>query len=166
LEEQELKVLLQAAQVARMDPSTLKPKNPWTLQGQTAKTLQLAVSEIDPAQAARWRVEAGETISLASAAAKAGLSPMTQGAHDELSNLDADYIAGQEEAAARRHSQLLDSLEQGANKLAEAREKQQAAFARSAGKNTAGGQFNREFIQRWGGAEQLSRTPARKLLGQ
>ena len=166
MSEKEIKVLLEAAQVARMDPSNLKPLNPFSQNGTTAQTLQMAVQQVDPILAARWRNEAGESISLASAAAKAGLRPMTQSTHNELSSLDADYLAGQQEAAARREAQLLAGMEEATAELAAKREKQTQEFARQAGKNTAGGQFNREFVQRWGGAEQLSRTPARKLLGQ
>jgi len=41
--EKEIKVLLEAAQVARMDPSNLKPLNPFSQNGATAQMLQMAV---------------------------------------------------------------------------------------------------------------------------
>ena len=76
---------------------------------------------------------------LAAAAAKAGLVEMSRTVHEELSQLDADYITGQQEAAARREADLLASLEKGANDLAAAREKQQQQFSQQqAGNNTSG----------------------------
>ena len=64
--------------------------------------MQMAVKEINPAQAARWRIEAGNSVSLAAAAAKAGLTDMNRTAHDELPQLEPDDIVGQEEAITKR----------------------------------------------------------------
>ena len=166
MSEKELQLLVNAAQLARLNPSDLKPINPFSQQGGKATSMQVAVAELDPAQAARWRVEAGESISLESAAAKAGLTPMSRAAHNELSAIDADYITGQEEAKARREADLLASLEKGADQLREAREKQQQTFSRSAGNNTSGGAFTREWTQRWGNRQQQQNTPARRVLGK
>lgn len=164
MNETELQTLLNAAKLAKIDPSGLKPVNPFTQSGERAQAMQMAVSEVDPAQAARWRIAAGETISLASAAAKAGLAGMTPAAHEELKSLDADYIAGAQEAEARREADLLDSLEKGAAGLAEKREAQQQAFARSAGKNSTGSHV-RDFHRRLGitNPAQLGNIPARRL---
>ena len=122
--------------MAKIDPAGLKPVNPFTQQGPKAQSLQVAVQEINASQAARWRVEAGESVSLAAAAAQAGLTEMSASrtVHEELSQLSADYITGQAEAAARREADLLQSFEKSANDLAAAREKQQQSFARSAEK--------------------------------
>ena len=129
--------------------------------------MQIAVQEINASQAARWRVEAGDSVSLAAAAAKAGLTEMNRTVHEELNQLDADYITGQQEAAARREADLLASLEKGAADLAEAREKQQRSFAQQAGNNSGGGHV-REFYRRMGvqNAAQLKNIPARRLLGK
>ena len=166
MSEKELQLLVNAAQLARLNPSELKPINPFSQQGGKATSMQVAVAELDPAQAARWRVEAGESISLESAAAKAGLAPMTQAAHNELSAIDADYIADQQKEQARRSSDAMAALEQGAAALAARREAQQQAFARSAGNNTSGGAFTREWTQRWGNRQQQQNTPARRVLGK
>ena len=141
-------MLLDAANLAKIPASDLKPVNPFSQQGERA-SVEIAVEEISASQAARWRVEAGDSVSLAAAAAKAGLTEMNRSVHDELQQLDADYIAGQQEAAARR-ADLLASLEKGANDLAAAREKQQAQFKRQSGNNQAGGGYNREFLRRMG----------------
>lgn len=169
MNEAELKCLLDAASLAQIDPTGLKPINPYTQTGERAQAMQMAVVEVNPAQAARWRLEAGESVSLASAAAKAGLSPMTADAEKELSELDADFITGQQEAKARREAELLDQMEKRAEELAATREKQQASFARSAGQGgSASGQHNRDFLQRLGvqNASQLNNIPARRVLGK
>ena len=166
MDESQLKVLLDAAKLARIPASELKPINPFSQQGERAKAMQIAVQEINACQAARWRVEAGDSVSLAAAAAKAGLTEMNRTVHEELNQLDADYITGQQESAARREADLLASLEQGASELAAAREKQQAQFKRESDSKKAGGEYNRQFIQRFGNAQQQQHTPARRLMGK
>ena len=167
MNQEQLKCLLDAASAARLDPSTLKPVNPWTQKGSVAETLQMAVQQQFPQMAAQWRVEAGESISLAAAAVKAGISEMNPNAEKELLELDHDYLVGAQEAAARREVDLLASLEQGAADLAAAREKQQQSFARSSGNNSTG-QHNRDFLRRMGvsNAAQLKSIPAHRLLGK
>ena len=168
MNQEQLKCLLDAASAARLDPSTLKPVNPWTQKGGKAEVLQMAVQEHFPQMAAQFRVEAGESVSLAAAAAKAGIVEMNPSVEKELSALDHDYIVGQQEAAARREASLLDSLEQGAEKLRETRERQQAQFQHQAGSNSSGGGYNRDFLRRMGvqNAAQLKNIPARRMLGK
>ena len=61
----EIQILHQACIAAGVDASKIQPDNPFKKSGGTAAMLQAAVSEIDPAQAARWRVGAGSGLSLA-----------------------------------------------------------------------------------------------------
>lgn len=126
----------------------------------------MSVQQNFPQMAAQWRVEAGESVSLAAAAAKAGISQMTPDVQKELLALDKDFIAGQEEAAARREADLLAQMEQGAADLAAKREKQSQAHQRMAGTGTAGGDYTRQWVQRWGDRNQQARTPARRVLGK
>lgn len=164
--EQELKVLLDAAQLAKIPAADLKPVNPFTQNGARAKTMQMAVQTVSPQMAAKFRFEAGDVVSLAAAAAKAGITEMNQAVHQELNELDADYITGQQEASSRREAELLASMEKGAADLASARERQQQVFARQ---STAGtGQHNRDFLRRMGvqNAAQLNNIPARRVVGK
>ena len=46
--EKEIKVLLDAAKKAGLNPSKLQPRNPWTLQGPVAESLQLSLTSVDP----------------------------------------------------------------------------------------------------------------------
>jgi len=112
---------MEAARVAKLDPSQLKVVNPFSQQGGVAKTMQSAVDKLNPAQAAKWRVEAGESLSLQAAAAQQGITEMTHAAHQELMTLDADYRAGHEESTARLEADALARMESEAAKLAEAR---------------------------------------------
>jgi len=167
LTENELKVLLDAATLAKIPASDLKPVNPSSQQCDRAKAMQIAVQEINASQAARWRVEAGDSVSLAAAAAKAGLTEINRTVHEELSQLDADYITGQQEAAARREADLLDQMGKAADELAAKRDAQQQSFARQSGNNT-GGDHVRDFYRRMGvqNAAQLKGIPARRALGK
>ena len=165
LEQEELKVLLDAASLARIPATDLKPINPWTQQGDRAQAMQMAVTQVNPAQAARWRLAAGESLSLASAAAKAGLVELTPGAQKELYELDADAITGAAEAKAVWEAKMLDQLSEEAGKLGEAREKQTQAFARQAGNSTSGSHI-RDFYRRLGISDpnQLGSIPAKRII--
>ena len=44
--------------MAGVDSSKISPSNPFEKSGMTAGLLQAAIAELDPAQAARWRVAA------------------------------------------------------------------------------------------------------------
>ena len=163
LNEEQLKALLVAAQTLGINPNELKPSNPWEFQGPRAESIQAAVAQQNPAIAAKWRLEAGQSVSLGAAAARAGIGVMTNAQHQELLELDPDYAAGAQEAQSRREAEILASMEEGASKLAEARQKQQVAF-----KNTTGiaqtGEHNQAFLKRIGGQQGLN-MPARRLTG-
>lgn len=161
----EIKILLDAASAARLDPASLKPVNPWTQKGATAETLQMAVQQNFPHMAAQWRIQAGESLSLAATAAKQGLTQMSPNAAKELAELDHDTIVGQQEAAARREADALADMEQKAAELAQKREAQTQQFARQAG-NSSGGGHVRQFYQRLGitNPSELNNIPARRIL--
>ena len=168
MNEEQLKCLLDAATSAKLDPGSLKPVNPWTQKGATAQTLQMAVQQNFPQMAAQFRVEAGESVSLAAAAAKAGITQMNPQVEKELMELDSDFVVGQQEASARREAELLDQMAKGAADLAAQREAQQQSFARSSGNNSSGGGYNRDFLRRMGvqNATQLNNIPARRVAGK
>ncbi len=87
--EEELKVLLDAAAACRLDPSSLKAQNPFTMKGDVATALQIAVQTNSPQMAAKWRVDAGENASLEAAVVKAGLREMSKSVHQELMEIDS-----------------------------------------------------------------------------
>ena len=75
--EKEIKVLLSAAKRAGLNPSKLHPRNPWTLQGPVAESLQLSLTSVDPELAQQWQQEAGVGLSLAAIAVQKGVEPLT-----------------------------------------------------------------------------------------
>ena len=54
--------------MAGIDSSKISPSNPFEKSGTTAEILQAAIADLDPAQAARWRVAAGGSLSVATMA--------------------------------------------------------------------------------------------------
>ena len=64
----QIQLLNRACKMAGIDSSKISPSNPFEKSGSTAGMLQAAISEIDPAQAARWRVAAGGSLSVATMA--------------------------------------------------------------------------------------------------
>ena len=167
MDEAQLKVLLDAAKMAGIPASELKPVNPWSQNGPRAQAMQMAVQNVAPAMAAQFRLDAGQSLSLEAAAVQAGLQEMSKSVFEELNELSPDHITGQQEAAARREADLLASLEKGAADLAEAREKQQRSFAQQAGNNSGGGHV-RDFYRRLGvqNAAQLKGMSPRRLTGK
>ena len=95
------------------------------------QAMQMAVADVNPAQAAVAIGSRRNNLSCISSC-KTGLAEWLL-ERKELSELDADFITGQQEAAARR-SDLMDQMGKAAE-LAEKREKQQQAFARQSGNN-------------------------------
>lgn len=104
----EIQVLVQACRMAGIDANKVQPTNPFEKSGKVADLLQAAVAEIDPAQAAKWRVAAGGSLSVAtlselqsggdlSAAAKADLY-----AHDHQFVSDLQQQRTNEQAATEK----------------------------------------------------------------
>ncbi len=113
----EIKLLLEAAKAAHINPGKLATKNPWTCSGNVAIAIQSAVSMIDPAQAAKWQREAGRVDSLETAAVRAGITPPTYDSHAERLETDADYVTGQLEAKSAWEAKMLASFDEEADKL-------------------------------------------------
>jgi hypothetical protein len=74
----EIKILHEACMAAGVNPSQISAENPFKKTGKTAEVIQMSVAGLDPVQAARWRKEAGHTISLETAAMLAGHAPPSQ----------------------------------------------------------------------------------------
>ena len=99
----EIKVLDQACRSAGIDPTKIKPENPFAKSGATASLLQAAVAAIDPAQAAKWRVAAGGGLSVATLAECESGQPLSNAAKGDLWNHDAEFVvAAQKERVANR----------------------------------------------------------------
>jgi len=120
---EQLQLLLDAAQKLELDPSQLKVANPWTLSGPTAQSVQTAISELNPKQAAEWRQEAGETLSLAGAAAEAGLTPMSEATHNELMELSTEYQADWKQRRRLEEETIMRNMHHGMEEMRKHRER-------------------------------------------
>lgn len=121
----EIQVLVQACRAAGIDANKVQPTNPFEKNGKVADLLQAAVAEIDPAQAAKWRVAAGGSLSVAtlaeleaggdlSAAAKADLY-----AHDHQFVSDLQKQRTAEQAATEKWLEDQLAASQLRNKIRE-----------------------------------------------
>jgi hypothetical protein len=119
-----VKLLLEAAKAARINPGKLSVRNPWTCEGNVAMAMQSAVSMINPSMAAKWKSEAGHSDSLETAAVKAGLTAPTHQSNAERYETDPDFVVGMEEAQASFEARMLKKFDSEADKLKASRERQ------------------------------------------
>lgn len=116
----ELKVLLEAAQSLKLNPAELKAVNPFTMQGKVAQSLQMAVQALNPLQAAKWSEQAGQGVSLEAAAVLAGIAPMTKAAHQNLMQISPEYVEQHEAARAKFEADQLAMMTRKADEMAKA----------------------------------------------
>ena len=119
-------MLAKACQMAGIDATKIKPENPFEKSGGTAGLLQAAVAEIDPGQAAKWRVAAGGGLSVATLAELESGQELSQQAQLDLWNHDPQFVAYRQQEAARVEAQQLAWLDKEADKARRAREGDEA----------------------------------------
>ena len=107
----EIQVLNQACQMAGIDSSKISPSNPFEKSGGTANLLQAAVSEIDPAQAARWRVAAGGSLSIATLAEMQSGEQLSEKAMEDLWQHDAAFVVDYQKQQQSSEAAMLQKLE-------------------------------------------------------
>ena len=89
----EIQVLAQACRMAGVDATKITPVNPFEKSGGTASMIQAAVSELDPGQAAKWRVAAGGGLSVATLAELEGGGELSAAARSDLYAHDYQFVA-------------------------------------------------------------------------
>ena len=89
----EIEILQRAFQAARIDASKIKPENPFTKSGSTATLLQAAVSEFAPEQAAKWRCEAGGSLSVQTLSEIQAGGDLSDAAMNDLWLHDHQFVA-------------------------------------------------------------------------
>lgn len=108
----ELELLAKACQMAGIDATKITPDNPFEKSGGTAGILQAAVAELNPVQAAKWRVAAGGGLSLATMAELQSGEALSEAAQKDLFQHDPEYV---KEVVAQRQNaeeQLLKQMEE------------------------------------------------------
>ena len=88
----QIELLSQACRMAGIDATKIKPENPFEKSGGTAGLLQAAVSELDPGQAAKWRIAAGGGLSLATMAELQTGQPLSEAAQRDLYDHDPEFV--------------------------------------------------------------------------
>ena len=76
--------------------------------------LQAAIAELDPAQAARWRVAAGGSLSVATMAELQSGEDLSAAAQADLWNHDAEFVAEFQQQREAGLTAQLKALEDGA----------------------------------------------------
>ena len=110
----EIKILHQAALLAGLDASALQVANPFTKGGRQAEFLCAAVQEVDPVQAAQWRVEAGGGISLQAAAVLAGHAEPTPEVLENLYQHDPAFCRDELQRRKAKEADVMAKYEQAA----------------------------------------------------
>lgn len=115
---EQIQLLDRACRTAGIDPSKISPVNPFEKNGQVASLLQAAVGEIDPAQAAKWRCEAGGGLSVATLSELQSGQPLSQQAQRDLWEHDAAYVAEFQQQRLKADADALAWLDKAAAETA------------------------------------------------
>ena len=108
---QEIEVLKNACQMAGIDAKTIRPEKPFKKKGKVAGLLQVAVSEISPAQAAKWRVDAGGSLSVATLSEMHSGGELSQAAQQDLWHHDASYVVDRQKEDERDYQSKIQHME-------------------------------------------------------
>ena len=109
--------------------------------------LQAAVSEIDPAQAARWRVSAGQGLSIATMAEIQNGVELSERAMQDLWEHDAAFVADRLKQKQQAEENLLAKMEAESDRMRRAREGDKAVDFQNA-KNAAEEEARAESLKR------------------
>ena len=110
----QIQLLNRACKMAGVDSSKISPSNPFEKSGMTAGLLQAAIAELDPAQAARWRVAAGGGLSVATMAELQSGEPLSAAAQQDLWNHDAEFVGEFQQQRDNSLEEQFKALEKGA----------------------------------------------------
>ena len=170
----EIQVLSQACQMAGIDSSKISPNNPFEKSGGTASLLQAAVAQVDPAQAAKWRVAAGGSLSIAPLSELESGQQLSQQAQKDLWEHDAAFVVDyqqqqqsseaamfkqlEEQAAASRLRNKMRETSGNESKAREALARQEAADEARKEQQLASAEHSRQMNQR---LEQQRQNAAR-----
>ena len=103
--------------MAGVDSSKISPSNPFEKSGMTAGLLQAAIAELDPAQAARWRVAAGGELSVATMAELQSGEPLSAAAQRDLFEHDAKYVEEIQQQQVDQEAAQLKAFEEQAAQM-------------------------------------------------
>ena len=117
----EIQILHQACKAAGVDATKIRPENPWSRQGGIANVIQMSVANIDPKQAAKWRVEAGGGLSVATLSEIQSGAELSKAAMEDLWNHDPQYVSDTIQQKRDSEQELLSKLEAESDRMRRAR---------------------------------------------
>ena len=112
MNKREIDLLNRACQMTGTDPNTISPENPFSKSGKVAQMLQVACAEIDPEQSARWRVDAGGGLSVATLSEMQSGEQLSQAAMQDLWNHDPAFVVDLQRQHQDADQQALKALEE------------------------------------------------------
>ena len=118
---QEIDILNRACIAAGIDSSKIQPANPFEKSGGTAAMLQAAVASIDPAQAAKWRVSAGQGLSVATMAEMQSGQQLSESAMQDLWDHDSAFVVDTIKQRQQAEEQTLAMFEAESDRMRRAR---------------------------------------------
>ena len=113
----QIELLVQACRMAGIDATKISPENPFEKSGGTAGMLQAAVSELDPEQAAKWRVDAGQSLSVATLAELQSGADLSAAAQADLYAHDHRFVAELTKHRADQEAAQMQELEKQAAEM-------------------------------------------------
>ena len=116
-DKEDIELLMRAAAYAKIPADQLKPEQPWKFEGKTAELLQMATEALDPVKAAKWRFEAGGSISLATQTAELGLQAHTKATKEEMLKHDPRAVIQEQAVKEQWVKDQLADMEEQVNKI-------------------------------------------------
>ena len=145
--------------MAGVDSKKIKPENPFTKNGMTAGLIQAAIAELDPAQAARWRVDAGGGLSVATLTEVHAGGELSDAAKSDMWLHDPDFVVNRQREQSMTVEKQLAWLDAETDKSRRAREGDQAVDFQNA-KTAAQQEAKQESLRRH--IEQQQRIAQRR----
>ena len=164
----EIQVLQQACQAARIDASKIQPENPFKKSGSTATLLQAAVAEFAPAQAAKWRCEAGGGLSIQTLSEMQAGGELSDAALADLWNHDAQFVQDRIQEQSKSEERILAAMDKETDRLRRKRDGDKVVDAQNA-KAAADQEAKEESLRRHNELQQrmnASRQQADALVGR
>ena len=113
----EIQFLANACAAAGIDASKITPANPFEKSGKVAELLQVAVAELNPAMAAKWRVAAGSGLSVATMSELQSGQPLSDDAQRDLYLHDPQFVADVQRQQVSAEEQALKAIQEQADAM-------------------------------------------------
>ena len=113
----EIELLAKACRMAGIDATKITPSNPFGKSGGTAGMLQAAVAELNPVQAAKWRVAAGGGLSVATMSELQSGQLLSDDAQRDLYLHDPQFVADVQRQQVSAEEQELKAMQEQADAM-------------------------------------------------